>query len=147
MRSYGGSGGMPEGHVLKAGTHPLPYVQTGMKLRIMGRPEFECFVQEVYAAPAGMRVRLVGDTAGRAFMLPYDDVRREYELAADFEWAKFEAKVPSSGSTSSCSHANKETIPSYYYDTEWCPECGAVRGNNGCMGAAFEWLDWQERKT
>lgn len=49
--------------------------------------------------------------------------------------------------TSSCSHANKETIPSYYDDTEWCPDCGAVRGNNGCMGPMFAWLDWQGKET
>lgn len=143
-RYYGGAGGMPEGRVLKAGTHPLPYVQAGMKLRIVGRSwqEFASLVKEVYATPSGMRVRLVGANTGSAWMLPYDEVRRGYELMADFE-----TKVPLSDSPPSCSHANKKAVPSYYDDTQWCPDCGAVRGNNGGMGAAFAWLDWQLPKN
>jgi hypothetical protein len=143
FKRYYGGGGMPS-RILKAGTHPLPYVQVGMKLRIVGRSwqEFASLVQEVYATPSGMRVRLVGANTGRAWTMPYDEVRRGYDLMADFE-----TKVPSSDSPPSCLHAKKEAVPSYYDDTQWCPDCGAVRGNNGCMGAAFEWLDWQLPKN
>lgn len=124
---------------LKTGTHPLPCIQEGMQLRVVGRAwqEFASIVQEVYAGPSGMRVRLVGAKTGRAWTLPYLEVRRGYELMADFETEGV------SNPPAPCSHANKETIPSYYDDTEWCPECGAVRGNNGCMGPTFAWLDWQ----
>ncbi len=44
---------------------------------------------------------------------------------------------------SECEHKNKQLIPSYYDDTEWCPECGSVRGYNGLMGAKFRWYKWQ----
>lgn len=140
-RYYGGAGGMPKGHVLKAGTHPLPYVQAGMQLRVVGLP-WQTLVQDVYATLSGMRVRLVAPNTGRTWTMPYDEVRRGYDLMADFE-----TKVPSSDSPPSCLHANKEAVPSYYDDTQWCPDCGAVRGNNGCMGAAFEWIDWQLPKN
>lgn len=43
-----------------------------------------------------------------------------------------------------CDHKNKLLIPSYYDDTEWCPNCGAVRGYNGLMGDRFRWYKWQK---
>lgn len=43
----------------------------------------------------------------------------------------------------SCEHKRKEFISSYYNDVEWCPDCGAVRGNNGLMGSRFQWLEWK----
>lgn len=47
------------------------------------------------------------------------------------------------GRRGKCQHSNKVQVESYYSDTEWCPECGAVRGNNGVFGPKFAWLDWQ----
>lgn len=46
-----------------------------------------------------------------------------------------------------CTHPNAETIPSYYDDTRWCPDCGAVRGTNGLFGPQLEELPWRLPKT
>lgn len=43
----------------------------------------------------------------------------------------------------SCEHKNAESVPSYYYDTEWCPDCGAVRGSDGKFGPGSKMLEWQ----
>jgi hypothetical protein len=42
-----------------------------------------------------------------------------------------------------CDHARKEPVESYYSDTEWCPDCGAVRGTDGNFGPGSRMLDWQ----
>lgn len=42
-----------------------------------------------------------------------------------------------------CDHRNAEMVPSYYSDTEWCPECGAVRGTDGKFGPGSKMLDWK----
>lgn len=43
---------------------------------------------------------------------------------------------------SECNHNRACKIPSYYNDTEWCPDCGAVRGNNGIFGKGFRQFKW-----
>lgn len=45
-----------------------------------------------------------------------------------------------------CKHPNPVAVESYYSDTQWCPDCGAVRGHNGLFGAKSEFLPWQTRK-
>lgn len=45
-----------------------------------------------------------------------------------------------------CAHPNPVAVESYYSDTQWCPDCGAVRGHNGLFGGKSEFLPWQTRK-
>lgn len=45
--------------------------------------------------------------------------------------------------SSACAHEKAEVVPSYYSDTEWCPECGAVRGTDGRFGPGSRMLDWK----
>jgi hypothetical protein len=42
-----------------------------------------------------------------------------------------------------CTHSKAEPVPSYYSDTEWCPDCGAVRGTDGKFGPGSEMGPWQ----
>lgn len=42
-----------------------------------------------------------------------------------------------------CEHPTPESIPSYYSDTEWCPECGASRGTDGKFGPGSKMLEWK----
>ncbi len=46
-----------------------------------------------------------------------------------------------------CDHKNKELVESYYSDTEWCPDCGAVRGNDGLFGPKSKMLSWKIPKV
>lgn len=76
--------GRPSG-VLKAGTHPLPYVRFGMHLRVVGRLDtFGCVVQDVYQNQDGWVAKLVAAYTGHSSVVSCDELRRCYELMSDF---------------------------------------------------------------
>jgi hypothetical protein len=73
--------------ILHAGTHPLPFVQVGMRVcAVMRYGSFGCLVQDVYEDSRGMTVaRLQGVQTGRSMVVSCAEVRRCYALMADFD--------------------------------------------------------------
>lgn len=47
------------------------------------------------------------------------------------------------GESDDCQHLRAEMVPSYYSDTEWCPDCGASRGTDEKFGPGSKMLEWK----
>lgn len=73
--------------ILPEGTHPLPFVQVGMQVRVVAQfGSFGCRVQDVYEDDRGMTmVRLQGIRTGRSMSVSCAEVRKNYTLITDFD--------------------------------------------------------------
>lgn len=73
--------------ILPAGTHPLPFVQVGMQLRLAADPySAGVLVQDVYEDELGMTcARLEGVVSKHRLVTSCDEVRRCYTLMTDFD--------------------------------------------------------------
>jgi len=73
--------------ILPEGTHPLPFVQVGMRVRVVSQfGSFGCLIQDVYEDDRGMTmVRLQGIRTGRSMSASCTEVRKNYMLIADFD--------------------------------------------------------------
>lgn len=78
--------------ILKVGLNPLPFVQQGMYVGVLGRtydinrPDTHgCIVQDVYEDNGVIVARLEGLTTGRTTVMSCSEVRRCYMLIADFD--------------------------------------------------------------